>query len=190
MDDHVEQNAGKWRSLPLPRLDSTTPLPERLYVAGGWGYSRDEPCIITDHRGPLPGSDEPPGLAHELFFIRERLLLELNAMEMEGPLARIRWKVVTQELVRDESGKPLFDHFDVSLSAFLRDELEELEALKREAEAGGHEESMESYMRRTMARFRNSCDFWFDVSGVQGIPDDADMYMRVSSGRFESSHDR
>ena len=159
-------------------------------MSRGWGYSRDEPCIITDHRGPLPGSDEPPGLAHELFFIRERLLLELNAMEMEGPLARIRWKVVTQELVRDENGKPLFDHFDVSLSAFLRDELEELEALKREAEAGGREESMELHMRQAMARFRNSCDFWFDVSGVQGIPDDADMYMRVGSGRFESSHDR
>lgn len=190
MEDHVEQKTSSRRSLPLPRLDSTTPLPEGMHVAGGWGYSRDEPCVITDHRGPQPGSDEPPGLAHELFFIRERLLLELNAMEMDGSLVRIRWKVMTQDLIRDEGGRPLFDHFEVSLSAFLRDELKELEAQKREAKDADHKQRMELHMREARARFRNSCDFWFDVSGVPGIPDDADMYMRVTSGRFETSHDQ
>lgn len=186
----MEQDTSSRRSLPLPRLDSTTPLPGGLHVADGWGYSRDEPCVITDRRGPQPGSNEPPGLAQELFFIRERLLLEFNAMEMQGPLARIRWKVTTQNLIRDESGRPLLDHFEVSLSAFLRDELEELEAQKREAEGAGHKQWMELHMRQARARFRNRCDFWFDVSGVPGIPDDADMYMRVTSGQFETTRDQ
>lgn len=172
------------RELPLPKLDASTPLPTGMPVAGGWGYTRDEPCIITDHREPDPDANEAQGRDHALRFIPERLLLELNAMQMEGPLARLKWRVVTEDLKREAGGKPVLDQFTVHLSAYLRDDLEELEALKREAEGADTRRRMELHRRRSRLRFSNTCDFWFDVSGVRGIPDDADMYMLVSQGNF------
>lgn len=184
MGEHVESRMNARRELPLPKLDASTPLPTGMPVAGGWGYTRDEPCIITDHREPDPDANEAQGRDHALRFIPERLLLELNAMQMEGPLARLKWRVVTEDLKREAGGKPVLDQFTVHLSAYLRDDLEELEALKREAEGADTRRRMELHRRRSRLRFSNTCDFWFDVSGVRGIPDDADMYMLVSQGNF------
>ena len=184
MGEHVESRMNARRELPLPKLDASTPLPTGMPVAGGWGYTRDEPCIITDHREPDPDANEAQGRDHALRFIPERLLLELNAMQMEGPLVRLKWRVVTEDLKREAGGKPVLDQFTVHLSAYLRDDLEELEALKREAEGADTRRRMELHRRRSRLRFSNTCDFWFDVSGVRGIPDDADMYMLVSQGNF------
>lgn len=156
----------RWE-LPLPELDATIPLPADLPVAGGWGYHREEPCIITDEREPDPDSDAAQGRDHAIFFIRERLLLELGAMEFESRLARVSWRVRTEELIRDADGKPALDHFEVELAGLLDEGVGE----------------------PAPPRFRNVCTFWFDVSRVRGIPDDADMSMMCGGGRFEASHD-
>lgn len=187
MGEHVESPMNARRQLPLPKLDASTPLPTGMPVAGGWGYTRDEPCIITDHREPDPDANEAQGRDHALRFIPERLLLELNAMQMEGPLARLKWRVVSENLEREPGGKPVLDHFSVNLSGYLRADLEELEVLEQEAEGGDTKQRMELHLRQSRLRFSNTCDFWFDVSGVRGIPDDADMYMLVSQGHL--SHD-
>ena len=178
----MEQDASGSRGIPLPKLGLETPLPEGMPVSGGWGYTRDEPCIITDDREPDPDSGEARGLDHAIFFIRERLLLELNAMELERPLARIKWKIVAQELIRSVDGRPLFDHYKVNLSAFDRDGLH---AIEREAGERGQEDSV---LRGRSSRLSIDREYWFDVTRVPGIPDDAGMYMTYSSGMLEAAH--
>lgn len=187
MREDVESSENARRELPLPKLDASTPLPASLPVAGGWGYSRAEPCIITDHREPDPDANQARGRDHALSFIAERLLLELNAMQFEQPLARLKWRVVAESLERDPNGRPMLDCYSVNLSGYLRADLEQLETLQREAAGGDAQKRAELLRRQDRLRFSNTCDFWFDVSGVRGIPDDADMYMLTGQGSF--SHD-
>lgn len=174
------------RRLPLPRLDHTTALPADLPVDGGWGYSKDDACVITDDRLP-DGSDdswEPVGLDFEFEFIERRLIEELNAMSLDGELAEIRWKVRTQDIERSAGGTPSFDRLTVELTAYLRTELEALAAAE-----GPPSSEPPADPRRTL-RFMNMCEFWFDISRVKGIPDDAEFSMRIQHGRICAPHER
>lgn len=171
------------RQLPLPRLDQATPLPDGLPVAGGWGYTKDDVCILTDDR-ESSGEDEPIGLDFEFEFIEWRLIEELNAMPLEGELAEIRWKVQTQSIERDANGTPSYDCLTVLVTAYLRSDLEALATADDEATEGSAVD-----MRRSL-RFMNECEFWFDVSRVKGIPDDAEFCMRIQHGRIHAAHEQ
>jgi hypothetical protein len=174
------------RQLPLPHLDHTTPLPHDLPIAGGWGYSQEDACVITDDRQPHESddSDEPVGLDFEFEFIERRLIEELNAMPLEEALAEIRWKVRTQEIERSADGTPTFDCLRVEVTAYLLSELTTLAAAECESS------SESGAGTRRSLRFMNDCEFWFDVSRVKGIPDDAEFYMRIRHGRLYAPHER
>lgn len=171
------------RQLPLPRLNHTTPLPDGLPVAGGWGYSKEDACILTDDRESADG-DEPIGLDFEFEFIEWRLIEELNVMSLEGVLEEVCWKVQTQSLERDQDGTPSFDCLRVVVTAYLRSDLEALENGENELSSG-----VVAAKRRSL-RFMNECDFWFDVSRVKGIPDDAEFFMRIQHGRIHAANDQ
>jgi len=171
------------RQLPLPRLDYATPLPGELPVAGGWGYTKDDACILTDDR-EIADQGEPIGLDFEFEFIEWRLIEELNAMSLDGELAEIRWKVRTQDLERSASGTPSFDRLMVEVTAYLRSELEALVAAENPPSSEPAADP-----RRTL-RFMNMCEFWFDVSRVKGIPDDAEFCMRIQHGRIHAAHEQ
>jgi len=171
------------RQLPLPRLDHETPLPGELPVAGGWGYTKDDACILTDDR-EIADQGEPIGLDFEFEFIEWRLIEELNAMSLDGELAEIRWKVQTQSIERDPNGTPSYDCLTVLVTAYLRSDLDALATADDEAtegSAGG---------KRRSLRFMNECEFWFDVSRVKGIPDDAEFCMRIQHGRIHAAHEQ
>ncbi len=174
-EDQRERNDP--RELPLPRLDAATPLPDWLPVAGGWGYTKDDACVITDDRGPSP-EDYPIGLDFEFEFIAERLVEELNAMPLDGALTDIRWKVRTQNLERHPDGTLSYDHLEVLVTAYLASELEEL------AETQDGHDPEDAADRRRALRFMNEREYWFDISRVKGIPDDAEFSMRISHGRI------
>lgn len=170
------------RQLPLPRLDRATPLPDGIPVAGGWGYSKDDACILTDDREDA-SEDEPIGLDFEFEFIEWRLIEELNAMPLEGELAEIRWKVQTQSIERDPNGTPCYDCLTVLVTAYLKSELDALAAADDEATEGGVVDM------RSSLRLMNECEFWFDVSRVKGIPDDAEFCMHIQHGRIHAAHE-
>ena len=130
MDD-AQTTRERPRQLPLPRLDQNTPLPEDLPVAGGWGYTKEDACILIDDR-EIAGEEEPIGLDFEFAFIESRLIEELNAMPLEEALSNIRWKVQNQSLERDPSGAPAYDCLSVVVSAYLRSDLEALAAARDE----------------------------------------------------------
>ena len=171
------------RQLPLPRLDHATLLPDGLPVAGGWGYTKDDACILTDVRESA-SENEPIGLDFEFEFIEWRLIEELNAMPLEGELADIRWKVRTQSIDRDTNGTPSYDCLTVLVTAYLRSDLEALAAADDEATEGSAGD------KRRSLRFMNECEFWFDVSRVKGIPDDAEFCMRIQHGRIHAAHEQ
>jgi len=171
------------RQLPLPRLDHATPLPVGIPVTGGWGYTREDACIITDDR-ETAGENEPIGLDYEFAFIEQRLIEELNAMPLDEELFDIRWKVQTQEIERGPDGLFSQDHLTVLVTAFLR---RDRDALDAEREAIGSDHPPDGWQA---LRFTNTCEFWFDVSRVKGIPDDAEFSMRISRGRVLASHER
>jgi hypothetical protein len=165
-------------------LDAATPLPEDLPVAGGWGYSREDACIITDARES--DDDEVRGLDFEFIFIEHRVCEELNTMHTDGRLADIRWKTLQQDMHRDPDGRPAFDHFTVQVTAFLESDLAVLE---HASEAGGGTDGspvdgLTDTSGRRDLMFRIVRDFWFDISRVPGIPDDAEFSMRMSRGRI------
>ena len=173
---------GRLRQLPLPRLDHTTPLPDDLPVAGGWGYAKEDACIITDDR-ETAGDNEPIGLDFEFAFIEQRLIEELNAMPLDEELSDIRWKVQTQKIERGPDGLFSHDHLTVLVTAFLR---RDRDALDAEREAIGSDRLRDGWQA---LRFTNTCVFWFDVSRVKGIPDDAEFFMRTSGGRIRAAHE-
>ena len=168
--------------LPLPRLDTRTPLPNDLPVAGGWGYTKDDACVLTDDR-EIAGEGEPIGLDFEFAFIESRLIAELNAMPLEEELAQIRWKVQTQSIERDSDGAPAYDCLTVLVTAYLRSDWEALAAAKDQQSP-----DVRAHRRRGL-RLVSKCDFWFDVSRVKGIPDDAEFFMRTSSGLIHAAHE-
>ena len=181
-----DMGGGTPRQLPLPRLDHTTALPADLPVAGGWGYAKEDACIITDDRQPdeSDDSDEPVGLDYEFEFIERRLIEELNAMPLDDDLSDIQWKVQTQEIERAPDGAPMHDRLSVLVTAFLRRDLDALQQ-ERDADPSG------KFRKGWQAlRFMNRCEFWFDISRVKGIPDDADFYMRIRHGRLYAPHER
>ena len=171
------------RQLPLPRLDHMTPLPDGLPVAGGWGYTKEDACILTDDREST-GEDEPIGLDFEFEFIEWRLIEELNAMPLEGDLAEICWKVQTQNIERDPDGKPSYDCLTVLVTAYLKSDLEAL------ANEEGELSSRRVAQKQRSLRFMNNCRFWFDVSRIKGIPDDAEFFMRIQHGRIHAAHEQ
>lgn len=171
------------RQLPLPRLDQATPMPDDFPVAGGWGYTKDDACLITDERESAP-EDEPIGLDFEFWFIERRLIEELNAMPLEGELSEIRWKVRTQELERNPDGTPSYDRLTVLVTADFKSDLD---ALAGEPEGPASEGGAD---RHRALRFMNHCEYWFDISRVRGIPDDAEFSMRIRHGRITALHEQ
>jgi hypothetical protein len=171
------------RQLPLPCLDHTTPLPVDIPVDGGWGYTREGACIITDDR-EAGGEDEPIGLDFEFAFVEQRLIEELNAMPLDEELTDVQWKVQTQEIERGPDGRFSHDHLTVLVTAFLKRDRDALDAERR---ATGSDRLRDGWQA---LRFMNICEFWFDVSRVKGIPDDAEFSMRISRGRILASHER
>ena len=70
------------------------------------------------------------------------------------------------------------------MTAFLRRDLDALQQ-ERDADPSG------KFRKGWQAlRFMNRCEFWFDISRVKGIPDDADFYMRIRHGRLYAPHER
>ncbi len=67
------------REFPLPALESSTPLPDDLPVAGGRGYTKEEVCIILDDE-VSEDDGEVHGKSHAGSMISLRLQKELDAI--------------------------------------------------------------------------------------------------------------
>ena len=175
---------GSSRKLPLPVLGSSTPLPDNLPVSGGWGYTRESACIITDDIAPANDAlAHGRRLAGEL--IAERLRRELDSMPVPLNPSRILWKTTRNKLIRAPDGSPAYDYYSVSINALITDELDVVQCEHAEVNESGELEHIRAAQEKWRSlRFQNEHDFWFDISRVKGIPDDADMTMMMFRGAF------
>ena len=170
------------REFPLPTLDSGTPLPDDLPVAGGWGYTKEDACIILDDEAQKDDG-EVHGRSHAGLMIPERLQRELNAMQPPLDLVQVRWKTRTHDLIRKPDGSLAYDCFKVEIGAFLRPDYEVLERKMAQAKQDtGFSREISSL--RYGLRLVSVREFWFDISRIKGIPDDAGMMMTMYRGEF------
>ena len=149
---------GQQRELPLPRLDSSAPLPDELFVVGGWGYSQQDACVVLDF---LDDDDEQDGeiggvVECEYAFIRARLAVELSRMPARETFHDIRWNVLQQELRIDKDSGNL-DHIIVSVTALKEEDI----ALLRET-FPNQDSDDEGYMEARRALVHEAVrDYWF-----------------------------
>lgn len=141
------------RELALPRVDASVPLPDDLDVTGGWGYAREDACVLLDF------GDEGAGVPCEYEFIPRRIAQERRHMADAGRFADFKWKRVRQRLYVDAADGSRFDVLEVQVSAVAKEDLGALkEAFMRHEGAGPGFQEERDRMAWVAVR-----EFWFDL---------------------------
>lgn len=139
-------------------------------VEGGWGYTREDACIIkrrTPRRsfGGLP--DTSDAVRFEYIFVERRILEEIivHRPPSTPDLHNLRWKPVQQRLKVGPGGRT-YDNLAFDVSGFL---LEDFEELKEDWETHGAYENDPEGRKRHLARAASKTihyrtEYWFDIT--------------------------
>jgi hypothetical protein len=140
-----------------------------LPIKGGWGYTRDDACVI-DMDDPIVPKDAPfNGVTVEYSFVEKRIWEEMIIFrEREDKYAGIEWSLLTQRL--DFDNGHTYDMLEFEITAIPRTVFEALKAewegpdgflsldFDREAHNRKHRESTFTIVR----------EFWFDITSFFG----------------------
>ena len=139
---------------------------QELPISGGWGYSKDDACIIN-RADPIVDQDVPfNGVAIENIFIEKRIYEEMVTCRPEGEkFSGIEWSMLKQESIDDGAVK--FDKLTVEIRAFpekdwavLKAEYEGPDGVSNPAfNHQAHESKRQSKL------FFVTREFWFDITG-------------------------
>lgn len=140
-----------------------------LPIQGGWGYTKDQACIIVKD-DPLVDPSRPfDGVGIEHVFVEKRIHEEMIIFQPRGEqFSGIQWTLLKQSLVHDDARS--YDHLVFEITGF-RDA--DWEALKAEATGpNGFEHpdfDMQAHQnKRQAAMVRFNRDFWFDITSFFG----------------------
>jgi hypothetical protein len=140
-----------------------------LPIRGGWGYTKEDACII-EKDDPLVDPGLPfNGVKIEYTFVEKRIYEELIIFRLEGEkFSGISWELQSQRQI-NEDGRS-FDKLVFDITAFRDDDWEELKA---EFEGGNgfnnpdfDEQAHERKRQEKMIRLTR--DFWFDITSFFG----------------------
>ena len=164
---------------PLPIMTKKTPreimaadygsVHGVLPIRGGWGYTKEDACII-DKNDPLVDPLLPfDGVGVEFVFVEKRIYEEMIIFRPNGEkFSGIKWNLQEQRLI--EEGGRNFDKLVFEITAFRDNDWEELKAEYEGPHGYGHpdfdEESHERKRQEKMVRFTR--EFWFDVTSFHG----------------------
>ncbi len=136
-----------------------------LPIGGGWGYTRNDACVIE--RVDSAADPKAPGdrVSIEQLFVEKRIIEEMIHCRPEGErFAGIEWSMLTQEHLNDATRQ--FDKLTFEIRAFPERDWESLKA-----EYGGprgvanpkfnHEDHEK---KRQKKLFFVTREFWFDVT--------------------------
>lgn len=141
------------RELPLPCVDASFPLPHELDVTGGWGYTKEHPCVLLDFGG------EGAGVPCEYAFVDRRLSQELRIMVDRDRFDDFRWELVRQRLLTNTVTGERFDMLEVHVSALRSEDVAVLdEVRRRHGDEGPRFEEARSRLAFVAVR-----EFWFDL---------------------------
>lgn len=158
--------------IPSPIVSTESPREawkiygQDLPIRGGWGYCREDACIIDRNDPVVDPNEEFDGIAVEYEFIGNRILEEMGAAPWE--YLDVEWRMSLQCLIHD-AGRH-FDQIVVEVSAI---ELEDWKDLKAEwpgpnghGSPGFDEEAHGK--KREGKRIRFKREFWFDITTFFG----------------------
>ncbi len=136
-----------------------------LPICGGWGYSMQDACILSNEN---PDADGIPfdWLGWQDVFIEKRLHEELIIQRPVGDsFSGIQWRHQSQRLVHQ--GGRAFDHITVEVQAMPERVWEELKA---EFEGAGGIENPNFDFDKHLAKRQQSTitlirEYWFDITG-------------------------
>ena len=143
-----------------------------LPIRGGWGYTKEDACII-DRNDPIVAPDSPIpfyGVGYEKIFVERRIYLELITLRpKDEKFSGIEWKMVKQSLVHHQ-GKP-HDHLVYDVTGFKDSDWN---SLKEEWEGPdgfiNPTFDKEKHLKKRDS-LKQSCqmEFWFEISSFYGL---------------------
>ena len=99
-----------------------------LPIRGGWGYTKEDACII-DKNDPIVDPSVPfPGISIEYIFVEKRIYEEMIILRPKGDkFSSIKWKLIKQMLI--EESDRAFDKLIFDLRLFVTYNCIELERI-------------------------------------------------------------
>jgi len=140
-----------------------------LPISGGWGYTKDDACIINKN-DPIVDPTVPfDGVAIEYVFAGKRIYEELIIFRPQGhAFSDIGWKLLQQQFTSDED--KAYDKLTFEIWAFPDKDWQEL---KGEWEGPNGHGSLnfdiavhEKKRQEKLVRFTR--EFWFDITSFYG----------------------
>lgn len=140
-------------------------LRTELPIRGGWGYTKQEACII-DKNDPLVDPLLPfDGVGVEYVFVEKRIYEEMIIFRPKGEqFSGIRWKLKEQSLLH-EAGR-YFDRLIFVVTAFLDKDWEELRAEFNGLQGHGATDfNAEAHAKKRQEKtVQFTTEFWFDIT--------------------------
>lgn len=140
-----------------------------LPISGGWGYTKEDACIIN-RNDPLVDPALPfDGVALEHVFVEKRIYEEMIIFRpKDDKFTGMRWDLQKQQLIQ-ENGRT-FDMLVFEVTAFRDKDWEELRAEYEGPQGYGTSkfdpEAHEQKRKEKMLRFTR--EFWFDITSFFG----------------------
>ena len=140
-----------------------------LPISGGWGYSKDDACIIDKFDSVVDPNVPFNGIAIEYIFVEKRIYEEMIICRSSGDeFAGIKWELIRQELITDKDRK--YDKLLFEISAFPEKDWEELKAEYEGPKGYGNQNfDLEAHEKKRQQRMiKITREFWFDITSFFG----------------------
>ncbi len=148
---------------PRETLAADIPWLEPLPIRGGWGYTREDACIIDKSDPRLDPAQPFDGIAIERAFVEARIHEEMVILPPEGErFEEIQWQLLEQRLVTHDWRR--FDMLRYEITAFRENDWKAVMAELGEVADNGQgfdSEAYEKALRERTVRFTR--EFWFDI---------------------------
>jgi hypothetical protein len=177
LDAEHKFDAGTWQP-PKPLVTRETPreilandfksLNGGLPIQGGWGYTKEDPCIICKD-DPLNEPGAPfDGTGIEYVFVEKRCYEELIIFCPKGEAhSGIKWKLQKQMLVGGENGRN-YDHLVFEITCFREQDWEMLKAEHEQGQGDPDFDMDAHWSKHESLKQRYIRDYWFDITSFFG----------------------
>lgn len=156
----------KSRQSPREVLEADfEPLRGHLPIRGGWGYTREDACVIDKHDSCVEPGVPFHGVGIESVFVEKRIYEELIIFRRPGEqFSGIEWKLVSQSVISELERD--FDRLVYEISAFRDCDWEELRAEFEGPRGYGtpHFDSAAHEKTRQGKMMKITREFWFDIT--------------------------
>jgi hypothetical protein len=140
-----------------------------LPIRGGWGYTREDACII-DKNDPVVDPSLPfDGVGLEYLFVEKRIYEEMIIARREGDeFSGIEWTLQEQNLIDDAGRK--YERLLFDITAFHHNDWEELKSEFEGAQGCDHPDfDLEAHKKKRQNKMmRFTKEFWFDITSFYG----------------------